>query len=115
MEDATEREFDRAMISIYERARDELGYVATRFLQMVSNSGGLTAARQLLKQPPSDGFATLWKHRRLDLSVEAHVLLPRFRPLFTDAERDLARSRLEQFDFPVDRWLRQVEDDSDEL
>jgi hypothetical protein len=40
---------------------------ATRFLQMISEQGGLATARQLLwSDTPSDGFTTLWEHHRLD-------------------------------------------------
>ena len=34
--DEVERRFHRAMIAIYETSKRELGYNATRFLQMVS-------------------------------------------------------------------------------
>ena len=62
------------MTVIYETAKRELGYNATRFLQMISEHGGLATARQLLwSDKPSDGFTTLWSHHRLDLTVEAHV------------------------------------------
>lgn len=92
-----ERAFHRAMVDVYRRARSELGYDATRFLQMVNESGGLEAARQLLRAPAvSDGFAVLWERGRLDLSVESQVLRPEFRSLFTEAERATARRRLEQ-------------------
>ena len=43
-----ERRFHRAMISIYETAKRELGYNATRFLQMISEHGGLATARLTL-------------------------------------------------------------------
>jgi hypothetical protein len=33
----------------------------------------------------------------LDLTVEAHVLKAEFDPLFTDADRDQARDRLEAY------------------
>lgn len=46
--DEVERRFHRAMIAIYETAKRELGYNATRFLQMVSAQGGLVTPRQLL-------------------------------------------------------------------
>ncbi len=39
-----ERRFHREMVQIYERAKRETGYNATRFLQMVSNQGGLATA-----------------------------------------------------------------------
>jgi hypothetical protein len=93
-----ERQFHRAMVAIYETAKRDLGYNATRFLQMISEQGGLATARQLLwSDQPSDGFTTLWSHHRLDLTVEAHVIKPEFAALFTDADREQARSRLERY------------------
>lgn len=76
-----------------------LGCVAAiRFLQMVSQDGGLATAKRLLwSDTPSDGFTTLWEHRRLDLTVEAHVLRDEFATLFTDDDRKRARERLEQY------------------
>jgi hypothetical protein len=69
------------MIAIYETAKRELAYNATRFLQMISEEGGLAAARQLLWSPkPSEGFTTLWERGRLDLTVEAHILRDEFTP-----------------------------------
>ena len=84
------------MVAIYETAKRDLGYNATRFLQMISEQGGLATARQLLwSDQPSDGFTTLWSHHRLDLTVEAHVLKPDYTALFTEADRQQARRRLE--------------------
>jgi hypothetical protein len=40
----TERRFHRAMVEIYQTAKRDLGYNATRFIQMVSDRGGLAAA-----------------------------------------------------------------------
>jgi hypothetical protein len=94
----TERRFHRAMAEIYQTGKRDLGYNATRFIQMVSEHGGLATARRLLwSDQISDGFETLRSHGRLDLTVEAHVLKEEFAELFTDADRERARSRLEQF------------------
>ncbi|MDN3358736.1 hypothetical protein [Actinomadura sp. DC4] len=94
----TERRFNRAMVTIYETAKREIGYNATRFLQMVSEHGGVVAAKHLLAtETPSDGFTTLWTHHRLDLTVEAHVLLPEYESLFSDQDREKARARLDQY------------------
>jgi hypothetical protein len=96
--DDLERRFNGAMVSIYETAKRELGYNATRFVQMISQQGGLTTATQLLwSTTPSEGFTTLWERGRLDLTVEAHVLKTEFAPLFTDADRGQARDRLESY------------------
>jgi hypothetical protein len=94
--------FHAAMVRIYTTAKSDVGYNATRFLQMVSDEGGVAAARKLLAADrPSDGFTTLWEASRLDLSVEAHVLRPEFAVLFTDAERETARRRLAEYGFSV--------------
>ena len=86
------------MVGIYEVAKRELKYNATRFIQMVSEHGGLEAARQLLRAPGvSDGFTTLWEHGRLDLSVEAHVLRPEFVGLFNAQERAISLRRLSDY------------------
>jgi hypothetical protein len=98
--DDVERAFDAAMVAIYTTAKRDLGYNATRFLQMITDEGGPAAARKLLHASGvSDGFTTLWEHRRLDLSVEAHVLRPEFAGLFTDDERRIARQRLKDYGF----------------
>jgi hypothetical protein len=96
--DEVERRFHRAMIRIYDTAKRELGYNATRFLQMISEQGGLSTARQLLwSEAPSEGFTTLWERGRLDLTVEAHILCDEFASLFTDEDRERARTRLEEY------------------
>lgn len=91
-----EAEFAAAMQDIYRRAKVESGYNATVFLQMLQSRGALETARYLIHTAkPSDGFTALWAKGRLDLTVEAHVLQPRFEPLFTDEERAICRHRLE--------------------
>ena len=97
---ALEKQFHQEMLSIYTTAKKECGYNASRFLQMIGDMGGLAAAKQLIsKAGGTEGFATLWEHHRLDLSVEAHVLKPEYAPLFTDVEKAMCRERLEQFGF----------------
>ena len=45
------------------------------------------------------GLTTLWECDRLDLSVEAKVLLPEFAELFTAEERAVAQARLAMFGY----------------
>jgi hypothetical protein len=98
--DDIERQFHKAMIEVYESAKRETGYNATRFLQMISEQGGVATARQLLHSPQvSDGFTALWERRRLDLAVEAVILRPEFDPLFSDEEREIARERLDSYGY----------------
>jgi hypothetical protein len=98
-----ERTFHQAMVDVYRRARTEAGYNATVFLTMVSQRGGLETARTLLNAAkPSDGFRALWERQRLDLTMETVVLRPTFASLFTDEERERARSRLAEYGYRPD-------------
>lgn len=98
-----ERQFHEAMIDIYKVAQRECNYNATYFLRMVTEEGGLAAARQLLaKEQVSDGFGTLWMCGRLDLTVEAHVIKPEFQSLFTPQEIAVAQSRLKDYGYKFD-------------
>ena len=95
-----EQEFHGAMVNIYQVAKRDLHYNATRFIQMVAEQGGVGAARQLLHASTvSDGFSTLWLAKRLDLSVEAHVIRPEYAELFTAEERNIAQRRLEEYGY----------------
>jgi hypothetical protein len=52
------KQFDAAMLAIYQRAKSEVGYNATIFFRMLGDRGGLTTAKYLINSPkPSDGYA----------------------------------------------------------
>ena len=94
--------FHKAMIDIYRVAKQECGYVATSFLQMVSEKGGLATAQTLLATTqPSEGFTTLWECGRLDLTVEALVLHPDYAPLFSEEEMSVAKKRLQDYGYKI--------------
>jgi len=93
-------EFAKEMRALYDRARREVNYTPGYFLSMLADLGPLDTARRLLHAPAvSDGFAALWERGRLDLTVEALVIQPRFESLFNEHERETARKRLDQFGY----------------
>jgi hypothetical protein len=94
------REFDSGMVGIYRRALSEAHYKATRFLQMVHENGGVEAASRLLPHM-SEGFADLWRRNRLDLTVEALIIQPKWRPLFSVDQLDAAEQRLRECGYPI--------------
>jgi hypothetical protein len=100
------REFHLAMIDIYRRSNSEIGYNPTRFAQMLGNRGGLDTAQSLIRsENPSDGYVTLWEHRRLDLSVEFVACSPHFRSLFSTADLERARRRLKDWGMDPDDYF----------
>jgi hypothetical protein len=87
--------FDSEMDEIYFRAKREIKYNATIFLQMVREHGGLATAHRLLASNVIGyGFAELLLAGRPDLTVEAAVLRPEFSVLFSPEELSVAAERL---------------------
>jgi hypothetical protein len=94
-----EDQFHKAMIGVYENAKDH-EYFATSFKRMVDQYGGVGAAKRLLaKEEIQEGLMKLWGMYMLGQSMEALVIQERFQSLFTDAEIAEARRRLEELEY----------------
>jgi hypothetical protein len=90
-----EMAFDSRMRQVYYDAKEQAGYNAARYLQMVNRHGGVGAAHRLLaSKETSPGFDALYEAGFKDLSVEAAVLEERFTVFFSEAERAIAAERL---------------------
>jgi len=89
-----------ALVVGYQRSGDEVGYWGRRYIQAVRRNGGLATAKRMLK-PRSTGQRTgldaLLEAERPDLTLEAIILQPPFRDLFTDEERAVAAERLGEY------------------
>ena len=97
-----EQEFHRAMVNIYDRAKNEANYVANRYIQMVAEHGGIATARILINaDKPSDGYTALWEKGRLDITVEALVQNPKWASLFSAEQIEKARQRLNGYGYTV--------------
>jgi hypothetical protein len=69
--------FTLAMYKLYAKTKQETGYNASAFLQMLDRHGGEETARRLIHAArQSDGYTKLFMMRpsRLDLTVEAVVV-----------------------------------------
>ena len=103
--------FYQTMRDLYMRAKAEVGYNATYLLGMITDIGGYQTAEYLLHTDiPSLGYEALYDRGRLDLTVEAVVLLPEWADLFNDEERAIARKRLTDYRFDVDGYLASHQD-----
>ncbi|MCX5668912.1 MAG: hypothetical protein NTX89_02160 [Candidatus Omnitrophica bacterium] len=96
-------EFNQAMLNIYEEAKRKYDYNGLRFLQMIKEHGGLEAAKRIINDTniKLQGFTELFMRggqEGLNLTVEALVLDPKWRDLFTDADRKIASERMRKLD-----------------
>ena len=80
------------------RAKVELGFGMPRLIEMTDHHGAIETAHRILPTL-TKMFTTLWERSRLDLSVEAIILQPRFAPLFTEDELQVARQRLQDSNY----------------
>lgn len=94
-----DKQFREATLDTYRQAKQQYGYNATYFLQMVQKHGAVNAARRLLDSDGTYGFTKLWELGRLDLSIEAKMLRPQFAPLFTAEELAKARKKLLEYGY----------------
>lgn len=81
-------------------------YNPSYVLRLLDRYGPAEACRRLVRtRGMTSGFARLWEHRYLTMSVEALVILPWYEELFDDDLRKAARQRLETYGFDVEEYL----------
>jgi 5-methylcytosine-specific restriction enzyme A len=96
----TDAELTNALIDVYRRAGQEVGYWSTRFLQAVRRNGGFATAKRMLKPRNTNqraGLDALLKANRPDLTLEAIILQPKFQKFFTESELAVAKERLGKY------------------
>ena len=93
-----EKQFELAMIGIYDQAKEKYGYNDIRFLQMIQESTGIAVAHRLLSTSQVSGVLAALHDKGdkegLKLTVEYLALDPKWADLFTEDERKIARKRL---------------------
>jgi hypothetical protein len=90
-------DFQQYMRDLYSTILQRCGYRASYLRRMVTEHGGLAAAKMLLtKSEISSGFAELWLRGATDLTIEAIVVRSPWRSLFSAAELAIAESRLQR-------------------
>ncbi len=92
----TATQFQQALIDLNQRMKRTVGRGSPVLMRMITTMGAVEAARQLLSaRTPSETFADLVAQRRYDLTIEYLVLDRRWRELFSEAHREIARRKLE--------------------
>jgi len=100
MKYSLEEQFNKDCWKIYNDTALETKYRPEYYRQLLEELGGLNTAKQLLATTkPSEGFTKLWELGRLDLSVEALVINPKYISLFTNDELMFAQERLEKLKY----------------
>jgi hypothetical protein len=99
-----EQEFEKQIWATHEEVKRLLKVKASRYLQLLGEHGPVGAAKHILDTGTSDvqsGLTDLFLNKRLDLSIEYMVLIPKYRSLFSEEQRDTARRRLSAYGLEV--------------
>ncbi|WP_337181210.1 hypothetical protein [Shinella sp.] len=88
-----EARFHREMLGLYERF-SELGFRPVLLRRFVLLNGGVAAARDLVFKPGTTGLERLLDAGKPELSMEALMLHPEYRGLFSELELKEATQRL---------------------
>ncbi len=93
-----EHEFQHAMIGVADFANvHNFGF---RFRQMLGQHGGVETAKRLLAAPKAQsGLAEMFLNNAIHMSMEAFVIKPQYKTLFTEEEIAEARRRLYELDY----------------
>jgi len=102
--DELEKELFNVLYESATIAKKELNYNPIQFFSMLENGGAVLTAKKLLnaKHIPN-GFSKLWEYERLDLSLEAIILNPKWKHLFNDDEIEEALKRLREANFDINK------------
>lgn len=103
-----EQQFEQHIREQHKMAIQATGYKAPAFVKMVNERGALQTAHDLLvgETKIHEGLTKLVLLNRLDLSLEASVINPKWRPLFSEKEIETATVRLKQLNYPIDDIIK---------
>ena len=90
---AVEARFHKEMMGLYDRFAD-LGFRPVLLRRFVLLNGGVAAAKDLVFKPGTTGLERLLDAGKAELSMEALMLRPEYRPLFSELELKQATQRL---------------------
>jgi hypothetical protein len=103
---STEQRFLEELRLGNEQLKRDIGYNASYFNQMVGEFGPVEASRRLIRSNVvAEGFTKLWRHGKLDMTVEALSLLPWYAELFDEEDRTSAQRRLRAYKFDVEAFI----------
>lgn len=81
----------------------KIGYSPTRFIIMLHehNNNAFEVAQKIVTKNITMGLQELYKHSRLDLSVEAVIIKPEYKELFSSEIIDICKRKLKRLGYRI--------------
>ena len=100
MNDTLKNKFTQDILDSIEESK-KLGYTPTRFIQMLQaeNNDGYALALKIVNKNFQYGLEKLWEIKRVDLTMEARIIKPEYKDLFSEEIRKLCERKLKQYGY----------------
>ena len=97
-----QNKFNNEVIEAVEESR-KMGYTPTRFIVMLQKEKGnaLEVAQKLVTKDLTIGLQELYKHKRLDLSLEAIISKPEYDKLFPPEIINICKRKLKRLGYTI--------------
>ena len=92
-----QNKFNEEVLEAIEKSK-KLGYVPTRFIQMLQQEN-YTVVQRLVVKEVSTGLEKLWSKGHLELSMEAIMIKPEYKDLFSEEIIKVCEKKLKQFGY----------------
>lgn len=97
-----QNKFNSDVMEAVEKSK-KIGYNPTRFIVMLhkEKENAFEVAQKLVKKDLTFGLWELYKHRRLDLSLEAIITKPEYEKLFSPEIINTCKRKLKQLGYKI--------------
>lgn len=90
------KQFNRDMEQLCVEIK-EASHNPSRFIDMLTNGDPVDVAKRLVINKPTSTFEKLASIKKLYLTVEYYVIMPKYQPLFDESVIQTSRKRLDDY------------------
>ena len=92
------RQFTEDMVQLCKDIKEN-SHNPSRFIQMLKDGDSVDTVKRLVMNEPTDTFIKLAAIRKLDLTVENYVVMPKYKELFDDEIIKICEKRLSDYKY----------------
>lgn len=103
MSNILKNKFNEEVFLAVEKMKKEENYIPTRFIQMLqqSENNAYEVVQRLVTKEFSSGLEKLWEKGKLELSMEAIMIKPEYKSLFSPEIIKTCEKKLKQFGYKL--------------
>ena len=102
MRNLLQNKFNEEVFQAIEESK-KIGYTPTRFIQMLhqANNNAVEVVQRLVTKEATTGLEKLWEQGRLELSMEAIMIKPEYKELFSSEIITVCTKKLKKYGYKI--------------